>query len=338
MIQGQGVFVFRAPRVLTFSTLDESDGLHVDCTSNAVIVIRVSTSEAYKDPANSGGATWFSLDSHNQQLCAGLGEPRIETATYRFKLPRSERDFLEELCLKNRYEKYIKDPISIRPVPLTLKPHLSMHDVARGVHMHRSHLSPVARQLYDCVAAKEFVLPKGLAQAIDRSIATPGLWCHEKLKEKDPALSYLRITLGLNGGESPGVPYVMEIWPVGHHSPIHNHAGSHAIIKVLRGAIHVSLFPCLEITRPFTTVELRKGDVTWISPELNATHQLENLGSKTCITIQCYMYGNGDTTHYDYFDYLDQGVVHHFDPDSDMDFCDFVDLMKKEVPRKHWFS
>ena len=75
------------------------------------------------------------------------------------------------------------------------------------------------------------------------------------------------------------------------------------------------------------------GQITWISPTLNQIHQLKNLetNKKTCITIQCYMYEKGDTTHYDYFDYLDDnGNVQQYEPDSDMDFVEFKKLMKQE--------
>jgi hypothetical protein len=49
------------------------------------------------------------------------------------------------------------------------------------------------------------------------------------------------------------------------------------------------------------------------------------------VTIQCYLYGDEDKAHYDYFDYLDgQGRKQQYEPDSDMDFVDFKALMKQE--------
>ena len=323
--------MFSCPSVVYFLTEDELDGIVFTCTEHSVIASRVATpSVTYVDPANCKSATWFSIDPQNQQLFAGTGEARVETATYRYTLSHEDKAFMESLCqVLPEPCKIIRDPISSQRVPLTIKKSLTMRDVARGAFMHRSHLSPVARQLYDCV--EDFTLEKGLAKMIDRSISTPGLWCYEKLKEKDPDLAYLRITLGQNGGESPGVPYVMEIWPTGHHSPVHNHAGSNAVIKVLRGTIHVSLFSRLEEPWPFLDVFVSKGELTWLSPTLNSVHQLQNNGSKTCITIQSYMYDDGDTSHYDYFDYVDaKGTVRHFEPDSDCEYIQFVDILKRE--------
>ena len=68
---------------------------------------------------------------------------------------------------------------------------------------------------------------------------TPGCLLHETLDKKsgefgesDPLETYLRVTLGQSVGNSPGIPYVLEIWPSGHYSPIHNHGGCNAVIKV----------------------------------------------------------------------------------------------------------
>jgi len=132
----------------------------------------------------------------------------------------------------------------------------------------------------------------------------------------------------------------MEIWPTNHFSPIHNHASAEAIIRVLYGEINVSLFPFLSsynkeevnIVPKFGETNFKEGDITWISPTLNQTHQLKNIKEdKTCITIQCYMYNGDDLTHYDYFDFLDNvGNIQKYEPDSDMGFIEFKNLMKEE--------
>ena len=43
------------------------------------------------------------------------------------------------------------------------------------------------------------------------------------------------------------------------------------------------------------------------------------------------MYEEKSKKHYDYFDYLDEdGIVHQYDPDSDMDFVQFKELIMSE--------
>ena len=130
----------------------------------------------------------------------------------------------------------------------------------------------------------------------------------------------------------------MEIWPPGHYSPIHDHGYSNAIIKVLHGEITVSLFPFLsqKHREPFGLVKFGKGDIAWITPDCNQFHQLRNanVSGETCITIQCYMYSDDDSEHYKYFDYLgDHTDPDLFTPNSDMDFLEFKEIMKKE-----WYS
>jgi quercetin dioxygenase-like cupin family protein len=243
----------------------------------------------------------------------------------------------------------LRDPIT-DSVPLKVKDmnDITMDDIASGNYMPKSNLSLVSQKMYHCIAGEKFVLDADdfpeFSQAIERSILTPGCWCHETLLKKatefnpdkpNLAETYLRITLGQNNGESPGVPYVMEIWPAGHYSPVHSHGGSEAVIRVLHGSVQVQLFPFLsnEVT-PFATGLFTEGDVMWISPTLNQIHQLKNVGGETCVTVQCYMYHKDDKVHYDYFDYLDSdNKVEKFEPDSDMDFLTF-----KETMRAEWYK
>lgn len=192
--------------------------------------------------------------------------------------------------------------------------------------------------------------------AIEASIRNPDGWCHKKLIKKMDEFShegqgtieetYLRITLGENLGWSPGIPMVLEIWPPGHHSPIHNHGDTNAIIRVLHGEIMVSLYPMLSYyhQNPFAQRIFKKDDLTWITPGLNQTHRLENpnLNGPTCITLQCYMYGKDNDIHYEYFDYLgdESPEFGQYFPDSDMGFDEFKELMRAEwlgdIRQENW--
>lgn len=371
-VHGQGVVMFDAsgPCALEFGDVSGVAGLKVQFTENAVIVNLKPSGEPLVDPRNcrglanqAGAYYWVSLDSQNQRVQAGIGEARMETMTYTFQLPKTAKAFLESLVVVRassdaNLKLMLRDPIT-RSVPLLVKPtdDLTMDDVAAGTCVPKANLSVMAQKLYDCVAGPKFVLDTpdfpDFTKAIEYSIATPGKWCYETLKAKATEFdkdkpnekeTYLRITLGENNGESPGIPYVMEIWPVGHYSPIHNHGASSAIIRVLNGSIHVRLFPFLseEAVTPFAQADFGKGDVTWISPMLNQVHQLENLeGNRdTCITIQCYMYEGENVAHYDYFDYLDgSGKKQQFEPNTDMDFVEFKKTVQKEwAERRRWWQ
>jgi len=370
-VRGQGVFVFEnnAPEghLCAFTIFDAQrvNGIAVNFLPNALHVTSLPTSEPLVDPKNGRGLVatpgayyWFSLDSQNQMLYAGIGEPRLETIIYKYRFPKhlheSNKEFLESLTHVLVHSdssdlvplRLLRDPVT-GCVPLRVKDinDITMDDVALGDIMPKANLPVTSQKLFDCIGGKRFLLNTldfpDFYEAIEYSINTPGKWCYEKLREKatefnkqpNPSETYLRITLGTNNGESPGVPYVMEIWPSGHFSPIHSHAGAEAVIRVLKGSIHVNLFPFLSPEAPsFGSADFVEGDVMWISPTLNQTHRLVNTSDNTCVTIQCYMYDEKDDAHYDYFDYLDNdGVVQQYDPDSDMDFVEF-----KEVIREEW--
>jgi len=353
------------PAFIFYDTYHEN-GLKVELSNKNTNVALITPYVLLADPSNVYGyihdyaATyWFSVDAQNRRLYAGIGEPRLETVVYTYLFQDTEeRNYKKilETFTTMEYDptriqciKLIKDPIT-KGIPLKVKNtnDLTMDDIASGSFLPHSNLSTISQKMYNCIAGKQFLLntPEfpDFSKAIEYSIQTPGCWCNTTLKNKSTEFNkdkpnieetYLRITLGENNGESPGVPYVMEIWPVGHYSPIHSHANADAVIRVLHGSIHVSLFPYLSENNilPFAAADFKEGDITWISPTLNQTHQLLNLktSAETCITIQCYMYNEKDKTHYDYFDYVDaDSQIQPYEPDSDMEFLQFKELMRKE--------
>jgi hypothetical protein len=368
IISGQGVFIFEnqdPTKNCSFKILnnDETNGLKIEFTSTSVLVNDISTQDTFIDTDNNQGLSnkngayyWFSLDAQNQKLYAGIGEARTDTIIYAYQFDQTKeiKSFLESLVTiviskssSINPIKLLRDPVT-NDTPLLVKntDELSMDDIAKNTYLPNAFLSQSSQQLYNCISGKNFILNSNdfpdFSNAIEYSIKTPGCWCYETLKSKSTEFNpdkpniletYLRITLGQNNGESPGVPYVMEIWPPQHYSPVHNHGGSNAIIRVLNGNITVSLFPYLSTDNidAFAKQDFSSGDITWINPNLNQVHQLKNNNENTCITIQCYMYGQDDTIHYDYFDYIDDdGKKQQFEPDSDMDYVKFKETIRQE--------
>jgi hypothetical protein len=300
---------------------------------------------------------WFSFDCHNRALRYGKGEMRLGTMLAAHQLPKvkeHEEDpyawiaaidaVATDAAIRDMADIW-RDPVTVEP-PMRVVPDdaITMEDIARGRVTSAANLTPTCQQLYRNVSGAAFVLDTpdfpDFSKAIKASIADPKGWCALTLKAKagefgDENLdaTYLRITLGTNQGESPGIPYVMEIWPSGHFSPIHNHGGSDAVIRVLHGEITVHMFPWLspQHTEEFGTKVFVTGDVTWISARLNQVHKLKNANmAEPCITIQCYLYADSNRTHWPYFDYLDTNGIAHFNPNSDADYLEFKELIKKE--------
>jgi len=369
LVHGQGVFIFNSNSSCSFSILNcENHGLNVMFYEGGVKVSTIDNKNTYVDDNNNKGIInskgayyWFSIDSQNQVLMAGIGEARIDNVIYKYEFNfetreqrRANKLFLEGLITITTDDiicslRLLRDPISsILPLKVARIDDLTMNHIALQKYMPLENLSLVSQKLYNSIGGKKFILDDmdfpNFTRAIEYSIATKGCWCNTKLMEKasdfNPSKpnileTYLRITMGKNNGESPGQMLVMEIWPRGgHFSPIHSHANSEAIIRVLHGSINVSLYPYLsgDKVEPFLNANFNKGDVTWISPTLNQVHQLKNISESTsCITIQCYSYDLEDVAHYDYFDYIgEHGETLQFEPDSDMDFVLFKKKMKEE--------
>lgn len=190
-------------------------------------------------------------------------------------------------------------------------------------------LPAICRELYENVSPPGVALdwpysnPR-FSDVMNYSIKTEGKILNEKLKEKRDRgdFEYLRVAVGTDLGSSPGIPYVLEIWPAGCESPIHTHGNANAIIKVLYGAIKVTIYNKTwhdeKLQEELMSFTATQGDVTWISPNWYQTHKLTNESKERfCATFQCYKYGQDDELMWPYFDYLDDKTVKEFLPLSD---------------------
>ena len=228
---------------------------------------------------------------------------------------------------------------------------VSLFDLDQNDYIFSASLPPACQELYANVARAESIdldwLPTNgqlrLTDAIRYSINTEGKILYNKLKEKATKFgtkpntheTYLRVTLGSYRGNSPGVPYVLEIWPYKHYSPIHSHGNAYAIIKVLHGSINVHVHNKKvrkHDQEPLKKVTISKGDVTWISPNWYQTHRLINdTSGDYCATIQCYQYGDEDQCHCPYFKYVsDENQIENFFPNSDFQFTYFREKLLEE--------
>lgn len=389
-IHGQGTLIYnfdnaplKSGYTVTFTNADNTNKMEVRFTKDTLKLhvndVEYSSQSLSCILDDKGAYYWLSLDTQNLCLKFGIGEPRLETQIFQFAFDAGPDKSFKNKVLGSlssfnigteelKSLRLLRDPI-VGAVPLKVKDtdDLTMYDIATDTVMPKANLTAMGQKLYANIAGEKFTLNTpdfpDFTEAIEYSIATSGCWCNTRLKEKseefgepNPREVYLRITLGHNGGESPGIPYVMEIWPANCYSPIHNHANANAIIRVLHGQIKVFLYPFLSNEEkidndpvlpvnpkdsygniPFGNKVFSEGDITWISAIQNQTHQLynPNINGPTCITIQCYMYDEQDTEHYAFFDYKVENSdnIGRFDPDSDMDFIAF-----KETIRREWLS
>lgn len=222
---------------------------------------------------------------------------------------------------------------------------VTLFDLDRNENVFSSSLPKACLELYENIKGLSLEYPENpimkLSDAIRYSINTPGMTLYKKLREKSGEFPYLRVTLGPNQRTAPGIPYVLEIWPAGAKSPIHNHGGSCAVIKNLFGRITCNIFNKLKdppedqpnILKKF---DLREGQVTWISPNWFQTHRLDNNTNDFCATIQCYRYDFSDTIHWPGFDYMEyveekeKYELEEFLPNTDFTFINLRSIVLKE--------
>lgn len=314
---------------------------------------------------------WFSVDKKNRRLRFGKGYMQARLCVFEHTLPPlpapdSGQDDPFAWLEKLQYIALCGDfggmdvnafghalwplPVTRDQSPYVIKSEdITLEELESGAFTVAGSLPTACQQLYANVAGPHINLRPDdfpdFVDAITHSILTPKAMCYEMLQskvgefDKDPKATYLRVTLGVDQGNSPGVPYVMEIWPGGHYSPIHSHSDSYAVIKVLHGSITSEYYPELSpnLLQYYREATLREGEVTWLSPDFYQTHRLRNPGEawQTCITIQCYQYGASDARHYEFFDYIDESdnKVKQFLPNSDWTYGRFKAELKQEWAR-----
>ena len=172
-----------------------------------------------------------------------------------------------------------------------------------------------------------------LIQAIEYSLKHHG-WCYQKLFEK--ANQFGRVELETTYLRLNFDSIIIEIWPPGHCSPIHNHNKAYGAFRVLYGSILIRLFPTLMLNPRYdTAIEylLRQDQTTWMLPTLNQTHQMKNIEMNSCCIIaQCYNNDNQKKATDEIVDYINpsNGNIQKIKLESDMDFIEFKEKIKDE--------
>ena len=114
-------------------------------------------------------------------------------------------------------------------------------------------------------------------------------------------------------------------------SPVHNHGGTVAIIKMLSGEIRSEWYnPIYNMTseplRHYKEDNLKEGEITWMTPDFYQTHKLLNQKKKPAISLQGYanMQSPQGASNKEYFEYVLNGLsgMKHFYPTQDFNFTE----------------
>jgi hypothetical protein len=202
-----------------------------------------------------------------------------------------------------------------------------------------------AQVLYSKIAGAKVKLNDTEIESINYSLDNDGCCLKKILKNKE--LGYIRATFHNRFGNSPGHPFVLEIWPKKSHSPIHNHGDTVAVIKMLHGCLKSEWFnplPCNSNDSAFTTAfmwqYLKKGEITWMTPDAYQTHRLSNADDDTAaISIQAYSNLNSEILHEEKFnfigdDYSINGTLRAFYPTPDIYIDELLRVVQNEYRYK----
>ena len=296
---------------------------------------------------------WISIDRDSFLIKYGKGYLMAETTCMTFPLKdHKENEFVKNLFnpAKPLYlmvfissEPLVQSNVMIdaepafqfktRPLAGNLPPlvkdssTVTLFDLDRGQYTFSDDLPTASQQLYNIVKGCELEYPENpaikLSDAIRYSMNTKGRCLYEIMedKKKGPYYTeghvYIRVTMGPDMLTAPGSQFVLELWPSGNESAVHNHGSACAIIKILFGRMKISIYNKLPnpvpkkcCFAPLMTFDAKQGDFTWMDENWYQTHKLENITDDFCATLNSYRYRSDDSMQWPGLDYIQEEEGH----------------------------
>ena len=225
---------------------------------------------------------------------------------------------------------------------------VTLSDLDRGQFIFSDDLPTASQELYNIIKNCELDYPADphtkLSDAIRYSITTEDKFLYELIKKKMEGKNfkhpvYIRVTLGEDTVTAPGIPYVLEIWPIGSGTTIHDHGGACTAMKILFGEIDIEFYnkvtspPPITDMKPLLNTKGKKGEIMWMDENWYQTHKLKNTSKDFCAIIQTYRYRSDDNIQWPGFDYIPAGNSHIQKivyPGSDTTFHDMKTAVLEE--------
>eukprot|EP00961_Rhodomonas_salina_P057650 774868-Rhodomonas_salina.1 len=310
-----------------------------------LIVLKDNFLRIWSD-TKSGHVTYnqqFWCSTEEGHLFVGLGEPepwaigngKLPIAKYESNRLKQGRMVTIKAVLTDPHNGFKMDahilPFAY-PSLVDLLPIVSSKAFEVAGMMAPNKLPRLAQKLYDNVKdqslrelSKAIDLKMDLGDLIHQSLTTKGCILYGMLDDKknlareagmNPKQTYLRIAYGTPNAQAPGHPFILEVWPPGHSSPVHDHAGTFSAIKVLKGTLRNSQFAMLSdlphhhAQKKIATTTLKEGDITWIHPFRFQIHQVKNVGAQTAISFHTYEYPDQNVKTMKGFDYIHPNGKH----------------------------
>jgi hypothetical protein len=146
----------------------------------------------------------------------------------------------------------------------------------------------------------------------------------------DSRTTYIRVDCF---GKRVQSPCLLEIWPGGHRSPIHEHANSTGLMKGVFGRVDIMLYEGLA-TRPkeVALLSMTPERCSWMSPDHYQAHKVYCPMDERDFAATFHIYTD---TQSDVFKYRDEQEPHRiaeFVTESDITWGQFYKALSEAVP------
>jgi hypothetical protein len=146
----------------------------------------------------------------------------------------------------------------------------------------------------------------------------------------DPKSTYIRVDCF---GKRIQSPCLLEIWPGGHHSPIHEHASSTGLMKGVFGRVDIMLYEGLSANpKQVALLAMTPEHCSWMSPDHYQAHKVYCPMSEHDFAATFHLYTE---TQSDVFKYRDEREPHNiaeFVTESDISWGQFYKALTDAVP------
>ena len=146
----------------------------------------------------------------------------------------------------------------------------------------------------------------------------------------DPKSTYIRVDCF---GKRIQSPCLLEIWPGGHHSPIHEHASSTGLMKGVFGRVDIMLYERLSKSpKQVALLSMTPERCSWMSPDHYQAHKVYCPMEEHDFAATFHLYTD---TQSDVFRYRDESEPHdiaEFVTESDISWGQFYKALIDAVP------
>ncbi|HLQ91320.1 MAG TPA: hypothetical protein VK148_14945 [Xanthobacteraceae bacterium] len=147
---------------------------------------------------------------------------------------------------------------------------------------------------------------------------------------KDSKSTYIRVDCF---GKRIQSPCLLEIWPGGHHSPIHEHANSIGLMKGVFGRVDIMLYESLAAApKKLALLSMTADRCSWMSPEHYQAHKVYCPMDQNDFAATFHIYTETKSNVFKYREEQAPHRINEFVTESDISWGEFYKALTDAVP------